>query len=51
MMAVAWRFALQSLGSGQTHCVAPLSHMLISGFLLSQGFLICSVFLPGFSPV
>jgi hypothetical protein len=31
--------------------LVALSHILIIGFFLSQGFLICSVFLPGFGPV
>jgi uncharacterized lipoprotein YajG len=31
--------------------LVALSHLLIIEFFLSQGFLICSVFLPGFGPV
>ena len=44
MMAIAWRFAsaVARLRAGPITALAPLSHMLISGFFLSQGFLICS---------
>jgi len=44
MMALAWRFAsvVARLRADPITAVTPLSHMLISGFFLSQGFLICS---------
>jgi hypothetical protein len=44
MMAVAWRFAsaVARVRADPITALAPLSHMLISGFFLIQGFLMRS---------